>query len=77
MPQACCSPEIFAFNTDVVTQQYTAAMAARFGTLPKIDVLYLVDGEYVVAGIFTQVQFDGSNIMVDNGGVQRGILRIS
>lgn len=73
----CCLPTTFTFNGPLVTEQYTAAMAAIYGPIPKLEVYYLVDGDYVAAGIFTQIQFDGSNILVDNGGPARGILRVS
>lgn len=74
---ACCPASVIVFNGAIVNEAYTASMRAQYGDLPRVEVLYLVDGEYVLAGIFTQVQFNGSSILVDNGGQMRGILKIS
>lgn len=74
---ACCPSTIIVFNAAVVTEGYTSSMRQQYGPVPRVEVLYLVDGEYVSSGVFTQVQFNGSAIMLDNGGQMRGILKIS
>lgn len=74
----CCQSTIFAGSSALSDLQYTPAMAALYGPLPKIDVAYMNEaGDYVFAGVFTQVQFNGDRILIDHGGPAKWIARIS
>jgi hypothetical protein len=74
----CCTPIIQTGNSALTDMQYTASMAQVFGPTPKIEVMYLnEEGNYVFAGVFTQVQFNGSQILVDHGGPAKWLLKIS
>lgn len=73
----CCPNNIRTFNEAVTNVAYTPELAAVYGEYPKIEVMYLVGGEYRVSGTLTAVSFDGSMISVDHGGVQRGLLKLS
>ena len=74
----CCVPTIFAGSSELSDIQYTPAMAAIYGPLPKIETLYMNEsGDYVFAGVFTQVQFNGANILVNHGGPAQWIVRVS
>lgn len=66
----CCPYNQVTFNEAVTTINYT-------GDAPEVSVYYLIDGEYVAAGAFTEVKIGGGVIRVDHGGIMRGILKYS
>jgi hypothetical protein len=73
----CCVPYVEAGNSEFSDIPYTAAMRAVYGDLPKVSLYYLIDGDYTVAGQYVNVQFDGSRVFVDHGGVMRWMVKIN
>jgi hypothetical protein len=68
---SCCSPytETF-FNVSSTTINYGPSFQALYGPAPKVTVLYWDGTQYVAAGIFTSIAFDGfpvTSITVDHG----------
>lgn len=62
----CCPVNITPFfNEDTTTIPFT-------GDKPIVQVIYFQDGQWTVAGVFTEVKFSGSNIIVNHGGPATG-----
>lgn len=73
----CCTPILINFlNVASSIIPFTPAMVALYGPDPAVDVYIKVGTEYQLSD-FNSVQFDGSNILVDYGGMQSGFLKIS
>jgi hypothetical protein len=54
-------------------------MQAAYGDAPKVTVVYWDGTQYVAAGIFTSVSFDGypvTSVTVDHGGSATGLIKI-
>lgn len=74
----CCTPYIETGNSALIDVQYTDTMRQTFGDVPRIELLFLnEEGNYVAAGIFTQIQFNGTNILGDNGGPAKWLIKVS
>jgi hypothetical protein len=78
--QAVCDPTFVTFtNALTLTIPYTAAMVAKYGTVPTLKSwLYDINGELVNMSV--RQAFDGyppTEIRIDLGGLASGILKIS
>lgn len=71
-----CCPD----NTTGFVNQ-TATDVPYFGTSkPMVTVLYVNNGVWTSAGVFTSIQLQGSptnNIHVDHGGQMTGLIKLS
>lgn len=77
MPQ-CCPNSTFIGNSATSVIPYTASMRSLYGDLPAVAIYYRDENmNWVAAGVFTQVQFDGNTIFVDHGGQNRWQIRIN
>jgi hypothetical protein len=67
----CCEPTITHFsNVSSTTISYGPSLSTAHGPAPKVTVLYWDGTQYVAAGIFTSIAFDGypvTSITVDHG----------
>lgn len=77
---ACCIPTQYGFTNQAITNiPYDSVLVAKYGTHPKVNVLYLdpVTGEYYYAPFFTSVHFTGSAVVVDHGGINSGLITLT
>lgn len=67
----CCNPLVsYFFNESITTVPYT-------GVKPIVQVLYKQpDNTYLAAGIFTQIEITATDIIIDHGGSETGIVKI-
>lgn len=62
----CCPQNITSFfNQTSTTISYS-------GVKPLVSVIYFVDGVWKEAGVFTEIRFTGSNVIVNHGGPATG-----
>ena len=78
---SCCSPHIEHFsNVSSTTISYGPSLSTVHGPAPKVTVLYWDGTQYVAAGIFTSIAFDGypvTSVTVDHGSDSAtGIIKI-
>lgn len=74
---SCCPESITTFAGVSST---TVPYSGEYGSAPKVTVLYLQDGVWISAGIFTQVAMIGmpvNQVKVDHGMVATGIIKLS
>lgn len=78
----CCPPTIVPFSNAAITSfPYTVELQSKYGTEPRIEVFYYDAGTETfiqnngMPG--SQVKDDGVNVVIDHGGVQTGIVKIS
>lgn len=71
-----CSPEIITFtNKETLTIPYTAALQAKFGTVPTVQVWIYIDG--VLTNVGVVASFDNmppSFVNIDFGGTSSGVV---
>jgi hypothetical protein len=67
----CCSTNITRFLLATTTTiNFT-------GQKPTVSVIYLQpDGSFLVAGVFTQINVIGNQVVVDHGGVASGYVKL-
>lgn len=67
----CCNVTIQSFLVQSITTiPYT-------GDKPTVSVIYLQpDGTFLQAGVMTQINIIGSNVVVDHGGPASGFIKI-
>lgn len=73
----CCPLNTFNF---INATQTTIPYAGEFGDKPLVDVMYLIDGEWIAKGVFTNIYllgFPTSSIKVDHGGPATGVIKLS
>lgn len=51
-------------------------MIEQYGAKPNVQVYYKEGTEYVLSDDMNAVSFDGSMIVVDNGGLNTGVVKI-
>lgn len=69
---SCCAENITNFNNVSITN------TPFIGTIqPLVTVLYLVAGEWISAGISTQIAITPGNVKIDHGGPATGIVKLS
>lgn len=73
----CCLSYTFPINGQLTTDiVYSETMKEQLGGVPKIDLYYLVDDEFVLqTGV--EILFDENSIHIDHGGPAIGIVKIS
>lgn len=75
----CCDPTIVPFTGEETKSiPYSAQMLADYGQQPNVQV-YFKDtgtGEFVLSDDMNRVDFDGSVIDVDLGGLGTGVIKI-
>lgn len=67
----CCPQNITNFNNVSTTD------VAFIGATPKVDVLYLVNGQWIAQGVSTSITLQPGNIHIDHGGPATGIVKLS
>ena len=72
----CCEPTIVTFNESETIINYSPSLLALYGTDPNVQVYYKDGANYVLSDDMNQVKFDGTNITVDHGGVNTGIIKV-
>lgn len=79
MPK-CCTPSQFTFaNASNTSILYDVAMRNKYGTQPKVFVWYYdaeID-EYYLSTFLTVIKFNGTNIDIDHGGPNSGIVIVT
>lgn len=68
---SCCTPNITTFAAEAITTvPYT-------GTRPTISVIYLQgDGTFLQMGVFTQINFTTTDVIIDHGGLASGYVKL-
>jgi hypothetical protein len=75
---SCCTPTIVPFTNEATKEiPYSAAMIEEYGSTPNIQVYYREGTEYVLSDDANRVDFNGVRILVDFGGPNTGIIKIS
>lgn len=72
----CCEATIFTFNEAETIINYSPALRALYGQDPNVQVYYKDGAEYVLSDDMNQVKFDGTDIVVDHGGINVGIIKV-
>jgi hypothetical protein len=66
----CCPTILQTFvNVPTVTVSYV-------GNKPTVTVSYLVDGVWYAAGVATPIVITDSEVQIDNGGNQTGVVKL-
>lgn len=67
----CCDVNIIPFISQASTTiPYT-------GSRPTVSVIYLqADGTYLQAGVMTQINIIGTDVVVDHGGLASGFIKV-
>lgn len=79
----CCPSTILIFAGVLSASfPYTPAMVAVYGIKPRVEVYVydMVNNEFYTnnGGVpVSQIHFDGSNILIDNGGIASGYVKVS
>lgn len=61
----CCPVNIVPFFNQITTTiPYTGN--------PVVQVMYFIDGQWKIEGVFTEIRFTGGNIVVNHGGMSTG-----
>lgn len=74
---SCCPESITTFAGGSST---TVPYNGEFGPKPTVTVLYIIDGVWTAAGVFTQISLIGepvTSVKVDHGGISTGIIKLS
>jgi len=68
---SCCTITILPFAAALTTTiPYT-------GDKPTVSVIYLqADNTFLIAGVFTQINYIGSEVVVDHGGLASGYIKL-
>lgn len=68
---SCCTLNITPFASEAITTvPYT-------GVRPTISVIYLQpDGTFLQMGVFTQINFTTTDVIIDHGGLQSGYVKL-
>lgn len=67
----CCAPNITQFAAEFITT------VPYVGTRPTVSVIYLQpDGTFLQAGVFTQINFTTTDVIVDHGGQSSGYIKL-
>lgn len=67
---SCCAESITTFaGVSSTTVPYS-------GNKPMVTVLYMVDGVWTAAGVFTSIKITETQVIVDHGGVATGIIKL-
>lgn len=74
----CCEPTIVPFTNEATKEiPYSAAMIEKYGSTPNTQVYYQEGTEYVLSDDANRVDFNGTRILVDIGGLGIGIIKIT
>jgi len=74
----CCPYTIVPFVNEASKEiPYSAAMMAAYGSTPNTQVFYKEGTEYALSDDANRVDFNGVRILVDFGGPNTGIIKIS
>ena len=79
---SCCTPTIVPFvNAAISTISYPSGLKTLYGNYPRVQIIYYDNdaAEYVVATPLeeSRVAFNGTQIIIDHGGNQSGLIKIS
>lgn len=66
----CCPQYNYTFANESVT-------IIPFVGAVMVNVLYLIDGVWTAAGMFTQIQKTATQVTVDHGGPATGVIKIT
>jgi len=67
----CCTTNITPFN------QVATTTINFIGQKPTVSVIYIQpDNTFLQAGVFTQINIIGNQVVVDHGGVNSGYVKI-
>lgn len=67
----CCSVNITPFN------QVATTTINFTGQKPTVSVIYLQpDNTFLIAGVFTQINIAGNQVVVDHGGPASGYIKL-
>jgi hypothetical protein len=68
---SCCTVNITSFASEAITT------IPWSGVRPTIDVAYLqADGTFLQMGVFTQINFTTTDVIIDHGGTASGYVKL-
>lgn len=73
----CCPSIQEVFNNVPSTSiPYGPDRQLLYGLKPFVQVIYFIDGQYILSNNFSAVTFGSDNIIVDHGGLGSGFITI-
>lgn len=70
----CCDLNTTTFVNQLTT---TIAYGGEYGERPLVEVIYLVDGQWIQQGVFSNIRIQPGQIFIDHGGPSTGVVKLS